>query len=124
MVISMDIKQKIEDSLLSGPEALVDVAKFGFSEKSEGFSDVRDTLLSSAYPHKLEAEKLPSEKFMPLVILLLAYSAIDPNLIETPVFRKYQDTVFQACEELDIDANLIAPVSTIELSLYQILERV
>lgn len=117
-------KKRIEASLLSGPEELADVASKGNPDGSSEYESVREILFSSTYPHKIEASELSPDKFFSLVILLLAYSSIEPNLVGTPIFKKRQDTVFQACDSLSINRNLIAPVSAIEVSLYQIFDRV
>jgi hypothetical protein len=124
MVITMMLKEQIRASLLSGPEALVKVAEKGVPGASAGYEEVRDAVFSSAYPHKIEAAELAPDKFLSLVILLLAYSAIDPNLVGTPSFKQRQNTVFQACNSLGMNRNLIAPVSSIEEALYQLFDRV
>ena len=122
MVSKIMFKQKIEVALLSGPEALVEVAEAGVANDFQGSEAVRGTLFSSTYPHKFEAAELAPDDFLSLVILLLAYSAIDPNLIGTPVFRKYQDSVFKACNALGIDKDLITSISAIEGPLYEIFD--
>tara|TARA_R110002096_G_scaffold429184_1_gene641804 strand:- start:7882 stop:8256 length:375 start_codon:yes stop_codon:yes gene_type:complete len=124
MVNTIMLKQRIEASVSSGPETLVEVAATGFSGVSGEYEAVRDILFSSKYPHKIEASELAPDSFFSLVILLLAYSSIDPNLVGTPVFQKRQDTVFHACNSLGIDRSLIEPISTIETPLYQALDRV
>lgn len=119
----MIIKQTVEDALAAGTKDLVQLVRAYASAKSNLSADLRHLVLSSSYSAKIEASKLSSEDFICLVMLCLAYSAINSDLINTPIFFRLQNTVFEACSSFDIDTSLVAPVSPIEYSLYEVLER-
>lgn len=118
----MIIKQEFEDALELGKEDLVQLIRTYALAKSSLCEDLRHLFLSSSYSSKIEASKLSSEDFMFLVMLCLAYSAINSDLINTPIFSRSQNTVFEACASFDIDPKLVVPVSSIEHALYEILE--
>lgn len=116
-------KQKMEEALASGPSEIVALVSSYFESRHNVFDGLYNVFLSSAYPMKDKLSFLSEEKLFSLVMLCLAYSAINPNLIGTPIIERYKTTVFDACSVCGLDSSLIAPVSSVEMSLYQVLDQ-